>query len=120
MPKTHIVEVGRKALDVIEDKAPQRQVVVEHLEADLGCISNPRELALRDKNLADCHSVAAADQLAGSVPQLEGVRVSLIMKGCIQTHDPRCNPGQARAPGPWFGASLDHLIERRVECHLER
>jgi hypothetical protein len=42
MPKTHIVEVGRKALDVIEDKTPQRQVVVEHLEANLGCI--PRTL----------------------------------------------------------------------------
>ncbi len=74
------------------------------------------ELGLGDEHAPDRQTVAAADELAARVPDLEGMRVSAPMEIGVEPHDLGRDPSQRMAiVAAASGAGPDHVLERVVE-----
>src|SRR5665647_1012152 len=74
--KTHVLPQRPDQLAVVESVAPSGQVPIEYGHADARRIRLVRELRFGGERGAGADPIAARDQRAGLVPDLEAVRVA--------------------------------------------
>src|SRR5450631_3812551 len=91
------------------------EVPVEHGHADARGIGLVGELRLGREAAADRDAIAAGDQLARLIPDLERMRVTGIVGLGIGTHDARRDPGEVPAALAASGAGRDYTVEIAVE-----
>ena len=74
-----------------------------------------RELRLGEEDAPERDAIAAADERAFRIPDLEGMAIAGIVEGGVGAHDLRRDPGHMPAPLAPSGAGLDDGLEATVE-----